>query len=51
MAKFSFIIIPSIKWMIVSLIFEGLAQGITLPIIAECIAILAPMDNRDAFML
>lgn len=38
------------KWMIVPLIFEGLAQGITLPIVAERIAILAPTDNRGAVM-
>lgn len=50
LAQFSFIIMPSMKWMIVPLIFEGLAQGITLPIVAERIAILAPTDNRGAVM-
>lgn len=50
LAQFSFIIMPSMKWMIVPLIFEGLAQGITLPIVAERIAILAPTNNRAAVM-
>lgn len=50
LAQLSFVIMPSMKWMIVPLIFEGLAQGITLPIIAERIAVLAPTDNRGAVM-
>lgn len=41
---------PSMKWMIIPLLLEGLAQGITLPLISERIAVLAPTDNRGSIM-
>lgn len=49
-AQFSFLIMTSMKWMIIPLIFEGLAQGIALPLVAERLATLAPTNNRGAIM-
>ncbi len=49
-AQSCFMLMPGILWMSIPLLFEGFAQGITMPILTERIAILAPTDSRAAIM-
>lgn len=49
-AQCLFVLMPKMNGMLVPLFFEGFAQGITLPILSERIAILSPKENRAAVM-